>query len=189
MEIENELAIWPPHEVFYIESLLSVTRTARQNVGQLQSCLDQLFSGNGVDPDQMLDFVQNIISCAGILSRYFWPASKKRIHQNRAAKLRDSFCITDDNPLKDRKVRNFVEHFDENLDIFLSQLIAGVIVPQHIGYRKRDEQVPPKFFRAYYVDEGVFCSLDMEYELEPIVNEIEQLHQRFRSSRDAGGLL
>lgn len=189
MDIESELAIWPHHEVFYIESLLSVTRTARQNVVQLQSCLEKLASGNGVDLDQMLDFVQNIISNAGTLSRYFWPASKKKIHQNRAAKLRQSFCVTDDNPLKDRKVRNFVEHFDENLDIFLSQLMAGVIIPQHIGYREQNEQVPPRFFRAYYVDEGVFCSLDMEYELSPIVNQINELHKRFRLSRETGGRL
>lgn len=184
-----DIDIWPPHEVFYIESLLSITRTALINLSQLQYCLDELYYERTVNEDQMLDFVQNIISNAGALSRYFWPSSNKPIHQKRAAKLRESCGIADDNPLKDRKVRNFVEHFDENLDSFLAKMLAGMIVPSYVGTEPQNQQVPPKFFRAYYLEKATFCSLDMEYDMLPIVKEINDLHKRLEQFKNTGGRL
>jgi len=187
--MEIDIDIWPPHEVFYIESLLSITRTALINLSQLQYCLDEVYYERPVNEDQMLDFVQNIISNAGALSRYFWPSSNKPIHKNRAAKLRASCDILEDNPLKDRKVRNFVEHFDENLDSFLAKMLAGFIVPSYVGLKPQNQQVPPKFFRAYYLDKATFCSLDMEYDMMPIIKEINDLHKRLEKFKDSGGRL
>ena len=104
--MDSNIDIWPPHEVFYIESLLSITRTALLNLSQLQYCLDELYHERPVNEDQMLDFVQNIISNAGALSRYFWPSSTKSIHEKRATKRYVLVAgLDENNPLKERKVK------------------------------------------------------------------------------------
>jgi hypothetical protein len=182
-------SIWPPHEVFYIESMLTITRTAVSNLAQLQFCLDEHSSHRPVNDDQILDLVQNLISNAGALSRYFWPSSKKTIHVERANALQLTFGISDDNPLKDRKIRNFIEHFDENLDNFLGKLIAGTIIPSYVGYQSGSDELKPNFFRAYYLDKAVFCVLDNEYSIVPIIKEVTELHQQLLKLQNEGGRL
>jgi hypothetical protein len=185
----NDIDIWPPHEVFYIESMLTITRTAMANLAQLQYCLDELFEDRNVDDGKIIDFVQSLISSAGALSRYFWPSNKKELHRNRGNKLRASFGITDNNPLQDRKVRNFVEHFDENLDLYLSKILSGTIIPTYVGYKPLENQIKPSFFRAYYLEESTFCVLDIEYDILPIVKELTRLHKLLLKAIEDGGRL
>jgi hypothetical protein len=106
--MDEELNIWPPHEVFYIESMLVVIRMAMAGLGQLQYYLDELDAGKKIDDNRVLDLVQQLIGHAGALSRYFWPSSKEAVHVRRSEKLKAAFGITEENPLKDRKVRNFM---------------------------------------------------------------------------------
>ena len=68
-------------------------------------------------------------------------------------------------------------------------MLAGVIIPRYIGHEPENEQVHPRFFRAYYLDKSTFCSLGMEYDIMPIVKEINDLHKRLLQFRNKGGRL
>ncbi|MDB4902389.1 MAG: hypothetical protein JWQ63_1670 [Mucilaginibacter sp.] len=186
---EEQMGIWPPHEAFYLESMLTVTRTAMYALGRLQVSLKAWSEGLPVNDYEIIDYVQNLIIGAGAISRYFWPSDKKPIHQNRAKALRDAFDIKDDNPLKDRKVRNFVEHFDENLDEFLAKFPIGVFMPSFVGERPPEQQVRTSLFRAYYVDDHTFHALEHEYAMLPIIKELHGLHQLLEQAARDGGRL
>jgi hypothetical protein len=88
----------------------------------------------------LLDSVQNFVTYSVSLSRYFWPASREPIHQLRGERLREAFSMEATSFLKDRKLRNFIEHFDEKLDTYLSKGICGNIVPSHIGFRSMSQK-------------------------------------------------
>ena len=85
--------------------------------------------------EEILDSLQNLIAKAAALSRYFWPArdGKNQVHKRRADLLCRAFAVNDGSPLKDRELRNCMEHFDERLDHYLSKLIIGHIIPSYVG--------------------------------------------------------
>ncbi|MBL7406354.1 hypothetical protein INQ30_29005, partial [Escherichia coli] len=64
--------------------------------------------------------VQEALTHAGALSRFFWPVKKDSLlAAARGEKLREAFALTDASPLKWRRLRNAFEHFDEDLDRYL----------------------------------------------------------------------
>ena len=90
--------------------------------------------------------------------------------------------------MKNRDLRNEMEHLDENLDAYVSDGIAGYIFPAYIGPLPEGD-VPTHMFRAYYVDAGIFEMLGKRYEIEPIANEIVRVHDRLMFCDTNGGRL
>jgi len=132
--------------------------------------------------NEILDNIQNILTYAAALSRYFWPSrnGKEEIHLKRGQVLRDMFKVDDNSPLKNRKLRNQLEHLDENLDQYLSSKpIVGVILPSYVGGMHEDDGVPLHLFRAYYIDVGLFEVLGQRYEVQPLVDEIFYVYNHF----------
>jgi hypothetical protein len=130
----------------------------------------------------ILDHLQNILTHAAALSRYFWPSKpgKYDVHQKRAETLRTEFDLNDDSPLKNRKLRNQLEHFDENLDNYLwSKPLVGYVIPAYVGGDFDNDGVPTHFFRAFFIDIGIFEALGQRYEVQPIVNELCKIHDKF----------
>lgn len=101
--------------------------------------------------------------------------NKRDIHTNRANHLQKLFKINDDSVLRDKTVRNFIEHFDEKLDELFSKPIAGTFYPNFIGF-KEQLRAPLFVFRAYYVDEQYFEILDKKFYIKPIFEEIMRIH-------------
>jgi len=194
-EIENndqDYKIWFPYEIFYIESMLTVARTAMDAQTQLQMIIEELEKGKPntkEDTDDVIDLVQTILIGAASLSRYFWAVRSGIIHQKRAERLREAFAITEENPLKNRDVRNFMEHFDEKLDIFLSQNVAGTFIPSSVGRRTNDDQGTYHFFRAFHTDDWTFEVLKVEVKIIPIIAEIIRIFLLLMKFRDEGGRL
>lgn len=153
-----------------------------------QLCLEEMKNSGKINTYNLLDAMQNLIGSAGALSRYFWPSSKKTIHCKRAEALKLAFSIQDDNPLKERKVRNFVEHFDENLDEFLSNYPTGIIIPSFVGLKPKETNVIPLFFRAYYVDTWSFCVMHFEYDIRPIGHELIRISDLLTEYNKTGRL-
>lgn len=164
------------HEVLYIESMLTITRTAIVEQTLLQRTLNNYFEDESVDINIVIDFAQNIIHHAAALSRYFWPIRNKPLHQNRGCLLRKALDIQEPNALQIKKLRDMIEHFDERLDKYLTEFTAGSICPSYIGTRNDNSQGVNHFFRAFYTDDLVFQVLDVEYEIKPIVEEILRIH-------------
>ena len=193
----KDYQIWFPYEVFYIESMLTVARSAMTEQTVLQETLEKIKNLEQINKDDeefIIDLVQNVINRAAALSKYFWPKennkkNRNELHQKRGRRLREAFNVNDDNPLKDPKGRNFIEHFDEKLDLYLLDGIVGNIIPSYVGNRINNDQGIHHFFRAFYVNDWTFIILNMEYKLMPIVDEIIRIYLLLEKFNKEGGRL
>lgn len=179
MEIEineNDLGIYPPYEVFYIECILSATESAINSLEEIDLILSdsKLFKEFGL---KAIDLSENIVSQAGIISKYFYPPSNLRIHQLRAEQLRKSYKIEESNILTNRKFRNHIEHFDEKLDEFLkSSLVGDVLPPKSLFQSSVEINSFTKVFKAFVIQESKLISLNEELEIIPMMMEIYRIH-------------
>jgi hypothetical protein len=175
------LAIWPPYEAFYIEAMLFNSTSVLESsklVGQWIDLFEKSERENLPYPPQqvILDALQNLVNHAAALSRYFWPSRDKDIHKDRSVHLQRRFGVDDNSPLKSRDLRDSIEHFDERLDRYVASGITGHIVPFFVGRTPEDSQVPLHIFRAYYLDTGIFVVLGKQFNIRPILDEVERIH-------------
>lgn len=183
--------IQPPHLAFYVESIRFNTEAAMHSIAFIADFIDMTNAQQG-DYEmtrklqtQILDHLQNILIHAASLSRYFWPSKEgmHKLHKKRAATLRQLFGIKDNSPLKNRRLRNQLEHFDENLDSYLwEKPLVGYVLPAYVGGEMEGNGVPVHLFRAYYIDTGVFETLGIRHEIQPIADEIGQIYSNLSKS-------
>lgn len=179
----SEFEIHPFNEVFYIESLLNKTRSILNDVESLNNILKREYYDCQND-DVILDLLQNIILTAGGISRFFWPS--KNNYRNRGKKLREVYHVSDSSILKNRDMRNLLEHFDERLDDFLKEFRIGIVMPKYVGPISYVDDART-FFRAYFYDRDIFKIFNVEYKIEPIINEINRIHQILLLQEEKGG--
>jgi len=185
--------IWPPYETFYIQGMLFNCQSAVRSIARIEEAFEKL-------PQQIteedilrlprhaiLNEMQNVVVQGAALSRYLWPVRKE--HEERGKHLREALAVFDSNPLHARDLRNAIEHFDERLDAYLGNGIVGYIFPEFVGPRPREDGVPGHFFRAYFVDCGVFRLLDGEFQIEPLFNEILRLTRVLKEADKNGSRL
>ena len=174
---EYEFEIFPPFEAFYISSLLFCTESALSSASAVMKLLAENKDGKFEFPPQpALDQLQNIANQGAAISRYFWPSESK--YDKRGKALREAFDVRDSSPLRSRKLRNMVEHFDEYLDKFLKECLAGQIIPDYFGPKPPEDRGPLKFFRAFFTTTGEFEILGQIFPLQPIVDEIGRVHHK-----------
>jgi hypothetical protein len=180
MQLEP-FSINPPYRVFYALSISFCTSSAVRSIDAVADVMDHLALVaseaplDDIDSHAVLDELQNIIVQGAAVSRYFWPSDKA--HEARGRELREQFKVTDTSPLKSRELRNMIEHFDEKLDHYLAKGIVGHIIPHYFGPEDQSSGVPRHFFRAYFINIGVFEILGKRYEIEPIAKELWRLHE------------
>ena len=122
IELEQNVETWPPCQAFYIESMITVTSSAIDSTEKLATIFDPNADLSDLQQEEILDWIQNIVTQAAALSRYFWAVKKKeKMHKQRSQYLRLIFNISENSAIKNRDIRNLIEHFDENLDIFVSK--------------------------------------------------------------------
>lgn len=173
--------IYPVYQVFYIESIKSSAQSAIDSWEQINSIVtdSELLKTEAI---RLIDLSENIVNQSGIISRYFFPSrdnrnsDKNRIHQLRGEKLKTIYSIEKDNVLANRKFRNYIEHFDENLDQFFNQPVAGQIIPKTIYWNSSDINSVTYLFKAYVVQDFKFISLSQEIELPKLVEEIYRIY-------------
>lgn len=197
---QEEFFIWTSHQAFYVQSMLFNTASALQSCDKASKYVKAISEGK-IGPqdqkDELLDCLQNLVNQGGAISRYFFPASdsprgaapeQKGLHKKRGAYLRKVFAVGDDSPLRNRGLRNSVEHFDERLDLYLEAGIVGHIFPSLILAEPEETEVPHHIFRAYYLREGIFQVLGERYEIQPIVDEIGRIHDLLAKFDENGGV-
>lgn len=189
----EQRAIWPPHEAFYIRSMLFNAESAMRSVSQINAVMHVVKENSPEDPvsalpvHYLLGELQNLVVQSAALSRYFWPA--RSAHEWRGEQLRKAFAVADDSPLRSRDLRNTMEHFDEQLDRYLEPGVVGHVLPEYVGPFQEQAGVPVHLFRAYYVDTGVFEMLGKRYEVAPLVQEVGRIHALLHRMDKGGGRL
>lgn len=183
--------IQPPHLAFYSQAIRFNVEAAMVSIEFLASFIEMTNETKGNYEkteelqDEILDHIQNLLIHAGALSRYFWPSKpgKHHLHEYRAETLKKHYGLSEDSPLKSRKLRNLLEHFDENLDKYLwSKPIVGYVLPAYVGAQIESGGVPAHLFRAFYIDIGIFETLGVRHEIQPIVDEVCYLYERFHNA-------
>ncbi len=181
----SEFEIHPFNEAFYIESLLNKTHSILNDVESLNK-----FWENGIhdckNDNDILNTLQNIIGNVGAISRFFWPSNNNGYYKFRAEKLRKIYDVNDSSVLKNRDMRNHIEHFDEKLDDFLKEFTSGVIMPKCVGPID-DFDDGRAIFRAYFYNDHIFRMLNVEYEIKPIIIEINRIHEILLVQFENGG--
>lgn len=193
---KHETSICPPYQVFYIQSMLFNTASARQAVDRAFKYIKAI-SKKELGPqdrkDELLDCLQNFINHSAAVARYFFPSmiggkGEKAIHKNRAEFLRQIFDVTESSPLHDKKLRNAIEHFDERLDMYLAGGIVGSIFPSLILDELEEEDVPHHIFRAYYLNHGIYQILGERHSIQPILDEVIRVHELLVTFDENGGV-
>jgi len=193
MSTAEARTIWPPYEAFYIRSMMFNAQSALRSITQINAVLHVVAENSPEDPVSafpvfhLLGELQNLVLQSAALSRYFWPA--RSAHDWRGAQLRRAFGVSDESPLRSRDLRNALEHFDEQLDIYLEKRVVGRVLPEYVGPFEEQEGVPVHLFRAYYVDTGVFELLGKRYEIQPLAREVGRIHEQLRLMESNGGRL
>lgn len=180
--IEMFEGIQPPHLAFYSQAIRFNLVSAISSVQFLVECLEETnrVDDPGVLSDAILDSIQNILLHTASVSKYFWPINKgpHKIHKKRAQNLRRLFKIKDNSALKNKGLRNHLEHLDENLDKYLwSKPVVGNVYPAYVGPEMPRNEVPYHFFRAFFTESGIFESLGIRLELQPIIDELYEIYR------------
>lgn len=189
----DEPKIWPPFQVFYIQSMLFNSSSASHSIARLDSIFSKL-PEQVIEEDisrlptkAILNGLQNIVLQSAALSRYFWPVRKG--HEVRASQLREAFAMDDSSPLFNRDLRNALEHFDERLDHYMTAGIVGYVLPEYVGAKPEGGGVPGHFFRAYFLDTGEFRLLNEEFKIQPLAEELLFVHHHLTTFDQNGGML
>lgn len=171
--------IFPAYEAFYIHSILytadrSIEAFERYDTGKAEGA---------VDPD-LVSAVHEALSHAASLSRYFWPSGAGRqvpvpytkLKEARARKLRDAFQLRDSSPLKDRSLRDALEHFDERVDRYLLTSDAGHYMPlPRIGDSSSLPDGRNHVFKLVDSERQVFLVLGQHFAFAPIREEVTRI--------------
>jgi hypothetical protein len=135
-----------------------------------------------VDPESewndSWDAILAILNHSAVLSRVFWPASKKA--RVRGAFLRQLFEVPDDSALNEngRALRNTIEHWDERLDdaewATVDGKYHGGLIIGSFGRR------PDSYFlRAYDPEADLVVCGRSRMPILPLVGEAQRINYRY----------
>lgn len=172
--------IIPYFEAFYLNSIFYSSSRCLYSFEQYEH-----FKGDDETPPEILiSIVQEAVGHSAALSRYFWPSpskSKKNKNQNelkimRGQKLRAFYELTDESVLYDRDLRNAWEHFDERLDSYLLEQIAGQFFPDCIigSHTLLDDPVS-HVFKLLDPKEECLVLMNKKYFFKPIKDEVTRI--------------
>ena len=174
--------IQPPHLVFYSHAIRFSLESAIYSVEFIVSALSEADTAEKISQatDSILDAIQNMLVHTANLAKYFWATKKglHQVHRKRAQNLRKIYKVSDTSAIRDKDIRNHLEHLDENLDKYLwSKPVAGNIYPAYVGPEMPRDGVPYHFFRAFFTDSGTFESLGLRLEIQPLVDELYSIYR------------
>jgi hypothetical protein len=138
----------PPLWLFEIE----IGRQARIAL-RAAAELDRAANRPETDFDGIFGAIQALLAAAANISKVLWPVSTRATRDvipRRGAILRARLTVGDDSALRDRRLRNHFEHFDERLESFIAQQtrsFADVLVGAAPG--SRPDYLEQFYFRRY----------------------------------------
>lgn len=182
---DNNISILPYQKVFYDFSIRYSAECSINAFGNYNHFLKE----ENTDPIILVSIIQEAIGHAANLSWYFFNEGNKRkpkeictLIKNRSNELRKKYNIEEDSPLKDRKLRNMFEHFDEKLDIFLISTDAGNFYPApQIG--SIDSLNPTdKPFKLLDIEKMCLVLLNEKFFFEDIAKEVFKIYKLAKKS-------
>lgn len=179
--------IYPVYEAFYIHSIIYASERSETAFKRFDEAVAAVRP-----PELIFATVQEALTHAGALSRFFWPMKNKKneLVAARGSRLRDAFALDDTSALKWRKLRNAFEHFDEDLDRFLLEDLAGCFFPGPLvdDHTLANESIG-HIFKLVDPEHGVCVLLGEKFEFRPIRHEVQRILSRAREMDKQGSRL
>lgn len=163
--------IYPPFEAFYIQSIIYAAGRAEDAFQRFDRA-----ASSAEDHELIVATVQEALTHAAAISRFLWSFKKSELAAARAQKLREAFGIDDTSPLRNRKLRNAFEHFDDDLDQFLLDDRVGTFFPAPMvgDHRLADDQLST-IFKLVDPSSGVCVVLGEKYDFDLIRAEVQRI--------------
>jgi hypothetical protein len=182
--IDKYEGIVPHHEAFYIHSIIySADRADKAFRRFKRACRN---NGSAV---VITSAVHEALGHAAALSRFFWPSRDNGMANARSTKLRSTFDLNEKSPLRNRRLRNSLEHFDERLDRFLLANDVGYFFPAPmIGDYTLADDSSGRIFKLVDPANGYFVVLNEKYCFEPLASEVRRVLTSARKMSDNGKL-
>jgi hypothetical protein len=173
----SKCGINPQFEIFYIVMLK----------GRIDAALDcfECFKRHSKDSSNsetaIVWLIQSLVHVSAV-SRFLWPSRNKTPHKARGETIRKALCISQDSTLKNRALRDSMEHFDERLDLYLqSKRSRGLIT--FLVHKDDPRELNNTDFAIYVNPEkGYLVALDERHEYLPIFAELENLRTHVNSA-------
>ena len=180
---EINTSIEPAHEILYYYSVL-YTAECSVRAFELYECL---LRTKNTDPIQLVSAIQEAIGHAGSLAFYFWnnggnPRQSAKIQEyikQRSKHLKKIFKLDDSSAIKNRAIRNTFEHFDEKIDIFLSETMAGTFYPMPVikSHLLIEKEQVTKYFKLLDIEEKCLVLLNQKFFFEEIQKEVNKIYK------------
>lgn len=188
--VEECDGIYFPFEAFYIQSIIYSAERACEAFTRYNKGLS-----NEANPSFLVSSVHEALGHAASLSRFFWPSGLgnkvlSSLKSARGAKLRSAFGLDDNSALRDRKLRDTLEHFDERLDRYLLNDPVGYFFPSPVIDRHElADEVIGNIFKL--VDPGASCFvlLGEKHFFDSIRCEVEAVLEKAKIMDCNGGRL
>jgi hypothetical protein len=172
--------ILPYCEAFYVQSIIYSADRSSEAFLRYEIAL-----AAAADPISVTSTVHEAMQHAAALSRFFWPARETGLSGARAAKLRAAFALSDSSPLKDRRLRNALEHFDEKLDEYLLLNDTGYFFPTPlIDDSALADDATGRIFKLVDPKRSVLVILGEKYDFGLIAEEVHRIRDLARAADD-----
>ncbi|MGA9823484.1 MAG: hypothetical protein WBQ53_01410 [Methylocystis sp.] len=168
--VQEYRGILPYYEAFYIASIIY---SAERSDAAFQR-FEAVAQNNG-EALLAMATIQEALTHAGALSRFFWPMqSKSKVAVARGQSLREAFELDDTSALKNRELRNAFEHFDERIDEYLMQDHVGYFFPQAMidDHALADDKIG-HIFKLVDPKSGLCVIMGRKFEFRPIHTEVQ----------------
>ena len=130
--------------------------------------------------------IHEALGHAAGLSRFFWPSGGK-LAKARARYLRRRLSVNASSPLRNRRLRDALEHFDERLDSFLLTDCVGLLLPEPMVLDTEQIDDPTaQIFKLVDPWNGVFVVLNERFSFQSIVDEVSRILARAYDIYDDG---
>lgn len=139
--------------------------------------------------------VHEAMGHAASLSKFFWPSGlgDKRfaeLKHKRAERLKSAFNVRDDSPLRNRELRDSLEHFDERLDLYFLENDSGYFFPSAIvGDANLADEPTGNIFKLVDPENQVFVVLGKKFAFGEIRAEVTRIAHGTLQKEASGGRL
>lgn len=183
--VANDYAgVLPMHLAFYARSILFAASRAIQAFTRFEHAVA------AANDNEAVSSLHEALTHSAALSRFFWPSGLggkgrpdlKRLAEARASRLRKLYALDDQSALKDRNLRDALEHFDERLDQYLLGLEAGYIFPDPmLGSIQLAQDPIGHIFKLVDPAKQVIVLLGQLYSYGHLIPELQRIAQRAES--------
>ena len=128
------------------------------------------------DLDGMFRLLDEFLGCCARISLMLWPQNPGG--QERKRHLRERLKILEDDILKDRRLRNHLEHFDERLDTWAASSQNRNFVDLNVGPRKLIDAAsvkPTDTLRHFVPSDTTYIFRSEEFDIQKIAASVDLL--------------